>query len=169
MQGMSASYTPYHPEEEQLLPSALQDWPPQGHLAYFISDTVDSLNLSELHMRYAIHQPDLVGCQRPVAWFKLGNHGWTDHIRRIYDPFGRVQSPSGHLHEHLAHVHRHGQCTAFHDDIGQGAQIYVRDLGYWSTWTPSYLDSKYHVQNKRKIFKFFLQINYLENFHTMQH
>ena len=49
---MSASYIPYHPEQQQLLPSALQDWLPQGHLAYFINDTVDSLNLSAFHARY---------------------------------------------------------------------------------------------------------------------
>ena len=50
---MSASYIPYHPEQQQLLPHALQDWLPQGHLAYFISDTIDSLNLSAFHARYA--------------------------------------------------------------------------------------------------------------------
>lgn len=35
-----------------LLPT-LQDWPPQGHLAYFISDTLDRLDLSAFHARYA--------------------------------------------------------------------------------------------------------------------
>lgn len=50
---MSASYIAYNPEQQQLLPSALQDWLPQGHLAYFINDTVDSLNLSAFHARYA--------------------------------------------------------------------------------------------------------------------
>lgn len=50
---MSTSYIAYHPEQQQLLPRALQDWLPQGHLAYFISDTVDSLNLSAFHARYA--------------------------------------------------------------------------------------------------------------------
>lgn len=53
MQGMSASYIPYCPKQQQLLPSALQDWLPEGHLAYFISDTVDSLNLGAFHARYA--------------------------------------------------------------------------------------------------------------------
>mgnify|MGYP003600421297 CR=1 FL=1 len=57
MQGMSASYIPYHPEQQQLLPSALQDWLPQGHLAYFINDTIDSLNLSGFHIRYATGGP----------------------------------------------------------------------------------------------------------------
>lgn len=50
---MSTSYIAYHPEQQQLLPSALQDWLPQGHLAYFISDTIDSLNLNAFHARYA--------------------------------------------------------------------------------------------------------------------
>jgi transposase len=50
---MNASYIAYHPEQQQLLPNALQDWLPQGHLAYFINDTVDSLNLSSFHARYA--------------------------------------------------------------------------------------------------------------------
>lgn len=52
--GMSTSYVAYHPEQQQLLPPALQDWLPHGHLAYFISDTVDSLNLSAFHARYAV-------------------------------------------------------------------------------------------------------------------
>jgi transposase len=49
---MSTSYVPYHPEQQQLLPNALQDWLPLGHLAYFINDTVDSLNLNTFHARY---------------------------------------------------------------------------------------------------------------------
>ena len=36
-----------------LLPAALQDWLPEGHLAYFINDTIDSLDLSAFHARYA--------------------------------------------------------------------------------------------------------------------
>ena len=54
---MTASYITYQPEQQQLLPSALQDWLPQGHLAYFISDTVDNLDLSSFHARYAKEGP----------------------------------------------------------------------------------------------------------------
>lgn len=54
---MSTSYIPYCPQQQQLLPSALQDWLPEGHLAYFISDTVDSLNLGAFHARYAKDGP----------------------------------------------------------------------------------------------------------------
>ena len=50
---MSTSYVPYLPQQEFLLPPSLQEWLPQGHLAYFISDTVDALDLSAFHRRYA--------------------------------------------------------------------------------------------------------------------
>ncbi|RKE35392.1 transposase [Paraburkholderia sp. BL23I1N1] len=50
---MPTSYLPYEPQQQMLLPHALQDWLPEGHLAYYISDTVDSLDLSAFHARYA--------------------------------------------------------------------------------------------------------------------
>jgi len=50
---MATSYLPYDPQQQRLLPDALQDWLPEGHLAYFISDTIDSLDLSAFHARYA--------------------------------------------------------------------------------------------------------------------
>ena len=50
---MTTSYLPYEPRQQQLLPSALQEWLPEGHLAYFISDTIDALDLSAFHARYA--------------------------------------------------------------------------------------------------------------------
>lgn len=50
---MTASYLPYDPQQQFLLPPALQEWLPDGHLAYFINDTVDLLDLSAFHARYA--------------------------------------------------------------------------------------------------------------------
>jgi transposase len=49
---MAANYLPYEPQQMLLLPEALQDWLPEGHLANFISDTVDTLDLSAFHARY---------------------------------------------------------------------------------------------------------------------
>ena len=46
------SYRPYEPEQEMLLPASLQDWLPKGHLAYFISDTVEALDLKAFYARY---------------------------------------------------------------------------------------------------------------------
>ncbi len=47
------SYRPYEPEQEMLLAASLQDWLPEGHLAYFINDTVDALDLKAFYARYA--------------------------------------------------------------------------------------------------------------------
>ena len=49
---MSKRYRPYEPEQMLLMPVALQDWLPSDHLAYFISDVVDHLDLSAIMSRY---------------------------------------------------------------------------------------------------------------------
>lgn len=49
---MAANYLPYDPQQLMLLPEALQEWLPEGHLAHFISDTVDGLDLNAFHARY---------------------------------------------------------------------------------------------------------------------
>ena len=49
---MSKTYLPYDPDQQFLLPAALQEWLPQDHLAYFISDVVDQLDLSAITARY---------------------------------------------------------------------------------------------------------------------
>ena len=49
---MSKTYLPYDPNQQLLLPAALQEWLPEDHLAYFISDVVDQLDLSDITARY---------------------------------------------------------------------------------------------------------------------
>ena len=49
---MKKTYLPYDPEQQLLLPAALQEWLPEDHLAYFISDVVEQLDLSEITARY---------------------------------------------------------------------------------------------------------------------
>jgi len=49
---MPASYLPYEPDQDFLLPPSLSEWLPEGHLAYFISDSVDSMDLSAFHAQY---------------------------------------------------------------------------------------------------------------------
>jgi transposase len=50
---MTTSYLPYDPQQQMLLPHALQEWLPEGHLAYYIGDTVDLLDLKAFHARYS--------------------------------------------------------------------------------------------------------------------
>ena len=49
---MSKTYLPYEPDQQLLLPAALQEWLPDDHLAYFISDVVDQLDMSKVTARY---------------------------------------------------------------------------------------------------------------------
>src|SRR6202035_2724020 len=49
---MPTSYRPYCPDQGLLLPSLLSEWLPEDHLAYFISDAVDAMDLDAFHARY---------------------------------------------------------------------------------------------------------------------
>ena len=49
---MGKSYRPYYPDEEFLLPPSLREWMPEDHLAYFVSDMIDQLDLSAMDNVY---------------------------------------------------------------------------------------------------------------------
>lgn len=49
---MPTTFRPYTPEQMLLLPPSPRDWLPEGHLAYFISDTVDTLDLKAFYEPY---------------------------------------------------------------------------------------------------------------------
>ncbi len=49
---MAKPYKPYEPEQSLLFPPNIKDWLPESHLAYFVSDVVDQLDLSEIEAHY---------------------------------------------------------------------------------------------------------------------
>jgi transposase len=49
---MAKTFRPYVPEQELLLPPSVNDWLPEHHLAYFVSDLVDELDLSAIVTPY---------------------------------------------------------------------------------------------------------------------
>jgi transposase len=49
---MAKTYRPYLPDQDFLLPPSPRDWLPEGHLAYFVSDLVDALDLSAITAPY---------------------------------------------------------------------------------------------------------------------
>ena len=49
---MAKSYRTYLPEQDLLLPPSLRDWLPENHLAHFVSDVVDQLDLREIESVY---------------------------------------------------------------------------------------------------------------------
>lgn len=49
---MAKTYRPYVPEQDLLLPPSLREWLPEDHLAFFVSDLVDHLDLSAITSVY---------------------------------------------------------------------------------------------------------------------
>jgi transposase len=49
---MGKTYRPYVPEQDLLLPPSLRDWLPENHLAYFVSEVIDQLDLSVIESHY---------------------------------------------------------------------------------------------------------------------
>jgi len=49
---MAKTYRPYVPEQDLLLPPSLRDWLPEDHLAFFVSDLIDQLDLSAITAVY---------------------------------------------------------------------------------------------------------------------
>ncbi len=49
---MSKTFRPYEPDQTFLMPTSMRDWLPADHLAYFISDVVEQLDLSVIMQRY---------------------------------------------------------------------------------------------------------------------
>jgi transposase len=49
---MGQIFHPYEPEQALLLPPSLGEWVPEGHLAHFVSDSVDQLDLTAWYVRY---------------------------------------------------------------------------------------------------------------------
>lgn len=49
---MAKVYRPYFPEQDLLFPPSLRQWLLENHLAYFVSDMIDQLDLSEIEGHY---------------------------------------------------------------------------------------------------------------------
>src|SRR5208283_4687883 len=49
---MAKTYRSYLPEQDLLLPPSLRDWLPENHLAYFVSDLIDQVDLSGIESYY---------------------------------------------------------------------------------------------------------------------
>ena len=49
---MSKTYRPYNPDQQFLMPPSMRDWLPEGHLSYFVSDTIDEMDLWDIEREY---------------------------------------------------------------------------------------------------------------------
>ena len=86
---MSKTYLPYDSDQQLLLPAALQEWLPDDHLAYFISDVVDQLELSDI----TAHRP-----AAPLGHCLSGaggeqHSGFPHHLRLSQGPPSGANGP----------------------------------------------------------------------------
>ena len=49
---MAKTFRPYDPDQLLLMPPALADWVPEDHLARFVSEVVDTLDLAAIEEAY---------------------------------------------------------------------------------------------------------------------
>jgi len=49
---MARDFIPCDPDQQFLLPPSMRDWLPEGHLVWFVSDLVDTLDLSSILAAY---------------------------------------------------------------------------------------------------------------------
>jgi transposase len=73
-------FLPYEPDKPLELPPDIREWLPQDHLALFISDVVDSLDLSEITRDY-LHLQGGHPAYHPAMMLKLLFYGYCVGIR----------------------------------------------------------------------------------------
>jgi hypothetical protein len=49
---MAETFRPYEPDQLLLLPPAIGDWVPEGHLARFVSEPAEGLDLAAIEASY---------------------------------------------------------------------------------------------------------------------
>ncbi len=77
---MDKTYRPYDPDQLFLLPPNLRDWLPPGHLAYFVSDVVDGLDLSPI---FQVYEREARGYPpyHPALMVKVVLYGYATGVR----------------------------------------------------------------------------------------
>jgi transposase len=70
------TFKPYIPEQIYLLPPSLTEWLPEGHLALFISDVVDQLDLGEIFTSYETGDDRGAPPYHPAMMLKLLVYGY---------------------------------------------------------------------------------------------
>jgi len=83
---MPSNYRPYQPEQNYLLPPSPSDWLPEKHLAFFISEVVDEMDLSAFYGRDEESDPRGNQPFHPAMMLKILIYGYatgTFSSRRI--------------------------------------------------------------------------------------
>lgn len=118
---MPTTFRPYTPNQSHLLPPSPKDWLPEGHLANFISDVVDDLDLKNFYDPY---QGD--GRRNrpfdPRMMVKVILYGYAVGIRSS-------RKMAGKLHEDVAFRVLASENFPAHRTISDFRQKHLKELG----------------------------------------
>lgn len=76
---MSKTFRPYDVHQQLLFPPSLEDWVPEDHLARFVSDVVESLDLSRIYSAYTDGRG--APAYHPAMMVKLLVYGYCTGVR----------------------------------------------------------------------------------------
>jgi transposase len=121
VRGMSRIYLSYDPEQQLLLPPDLREWLPEGHLALFISDVVDELDLSAILRHYESGDGRGRPPYHPLMMVKLLVYGYC---------IGKVSSRKLEQATHEDVAFRVLACNQHpdHDSIANFRQLHLPEL-----------------------------------------
>src|SRR2546427_12794450 len=101
---MGRTYRAYLPEQDLLLPPNLRDWLPENHLAHFVSDVVEQLDLSAIESVYEKEERGQPPYRSEIGFIPRCQHPEADifhqlllHLARRKDPYAiAVEQNLGH-------------------------------------------------------------------------
>jgi transposase len=129
---MGQIFEPYEPDQALLFPPSPRDWLPDGHLAYFISETVEQLDLSAFYAKYEQREDGRGNCAyEPRLMLKLLIYSYCTGIfssRKISagveDRVAMRYLAAGHVPSHRTVARfRHEHLSAFRSLFVQVVQI----------------------------------------------
>jgi len=119
--GMSRIYLSYDPEQKLLMPPDLREWLPEGHLALFVSDVVEELDLSAIVRHYESGDGRGRPPYHPLMMVKLLVYGYC---------IGRVSSRKIEKATYEDVAFRVLACNRHpdHDSIANFRQLHLEEL-----------------------------------------
>jgi transposase len=154
---MATSFLPYEPNQDYLLPPSVSEWLPENHLAYFVSETVDRLDLQTFYERYEgdgrRNQP-----YNPAMLAKVLVYGYATGVfasrkiaRKLYEDIAFRFLGAGNFPKHRTICDFRSQHLAeFTELFVQVAQL-ARELGLAKLGTIALDGTKVHANaNKHK-------------------
>lgn len=119
---MATTYLPYSLDQRLLLPPDMRDWLPEKHLALFVSDVVDELDLSSIMMKCAKYETRGRAGYHPRMLIKLLLYGYCT---------GKTSSRKLELatYEEVAYRVLTGDQHPDHDCIAAFRKEHLKELG----------------------------------------